>query len=264
MVRIHGWSAVWVALAAVWLLGGASGCATSNPRADARQDQKRAYAHFNIAADHMDNGRVEFAVRELLMAERLDPENMRVQHSLAIAYLRRGKHVEAEQRLARILKRRPQALEARYNLSTLYLNQGRYAECIEQSKILFDDPTFTAPWRALNSWGFCAYELGDVDVARERLEYARDHNGHYWPTHLNLGILEQEQGNKMEAIRSYERVLGLLPGPSAAAEVNYRLAEIYVSMEKRREALGHLRTAVVKAPDDPWGRKSEEYLKALR
>ena len=114
------------------------------------------------------------------------------------------------------------------------------------------------------SWGFCAYELGDVDVARERLEYARDHNGHYWPTHLNLGILEQEQGNKMEAIRSYERVLGLLPGPSAAAEVNYRLAEIYLSMEKRPEALGHLRTAVVMAPDDPWGRKSEEYLKTLR
>lgn len=264
MVRIHGWSAVYVALAAVWLLGGASGCATSNARLDDQQSRKRAYAHFNIAADHMDNGRVELAVRELLMAERLDPENVRVQHSLAIAYLQKGKQAEAEQRLERILNLRPQILEVRYNLSTLYLNQGRYEDCIEQSKILFDDPTFPAPWRALTNWGWAAYRLGDVGVAREQLEYARDHNGGYWPTFLNLGILEQDQGNKMEAIRSYERVLGLLPGPSATAEANYRLAEIYVSMGKRREAMGYLRTAVAKAPDDPWGRRSEEYLKKLR
>lgn len=264
MLRIHGWSAVCVALATIGLLGGASGCVTSNAKADDRKDQKRAYAHFNIAADHMDHGRVELAVRELLMAERLDPENARVQHSLAIAYLRKGKQAEAERRLERILKLRPEVLEARYNLSTLYLHQGRYAECIEQSKILFDDPTFTAPWRALTNWGWAAYRLGDVDAARRQLEYARDQNSHYWPTLLNLGILEQEQGNRMEAIRSYEHVLGLSPGPSATAEANYRLAEIYVSMGKQREALGHLRTAVVKAPDDPWGRKSEEYLKALR
>ncbi len=264
MVRIHVWRAVCIVLAGMWMLSGASGCATSKARADDRQGQKRAYAHFNMAADHMNNGRVELAVRELLSAERLDPDNMQVQHALAIAFLRKGKQKEAEQRFEKILTLNPQALEARYNLSTLYLNQGRYAHCIEQSKILLDDPTFTTPWRALTNWGWAAYKLGEPGVAREQLEYAREHNGGYWPTLLNLGILEQAQGNRMEAIRSYEQVLGLSPGPSATAEANYRIAEIYIAMGKQRKAMGHLRTAVVKAPDDPWGKKSEAYLKTLR
>jgi len=264
MVRIQAWRAGCIVLAGMWLLGGVSGCATSDARTDDRQGQKRAYAHFNMAADHMDNGRVELAVRELLMAEGSDPDNLQVQHALAIALLRKGKEAEAGQRLEKLLELNPRVLEARYNLSTLYLNQGRYADCIEQSKILFDDPTFTAPWRALTNWGWAAYNLGDLDVAREQLEYAREYNGRYWPTLLNLGILEQAQGNKMEAILSYEQVLGLSPGPSATAEVNYRLAEIYIAMGKQREAMGHLRTAVVKAPDDPWGQKSEAFLKTLR
>lgn len=263
-MRTHALRLAGVLLSGVWFLGGLSGCATSRAQADERHGQKRAYAHFNMAADHMNNGRLELAVRELLMAERLDPENLQVQHSLAIAFLRKGKQDEAERRLEKVLALNPRALEARYNLSTLYLNQRRYAECIAQSKILFDDPTFTTPWRALANWGWAAFKLGDLEVAREQLEYAREHNVRYWPTLLNLGILEQDEGNKREAIRSYEQVLGLSPGPSATAEVNYRLAEIYLSMGKRREAMGHLRTAVVKAPNDPWGKRSEATLKALR
>ena len=53
-------------------------------------------------------------------------------------------------------------------------------------------------------------------------------------------------------------------GASATAEASYRLAEIYVSLGMREQAVGHLRSAVMKAPSDPWGKKSEEYLRLLR
>ena len=98
----------------------------------------------------------------------------------------------------------------------------------------------------------------------QQLEHSRKFRSHYWPTLLNLGILEAEQGHKVEAIRYFSSVLEVEADPSAVAEVNYRLAEIYVSLGKREQAVGHLRTAVVKAPSDPWGQKSEEYLKLLR
>jgi hypothetical protein len=48
------------------------------------------------------------------------------------------------------------------------------------------------------------------------------------------------------------------------AEASYRLAEIYVSIGKRKRAVGHLMTAVAQAPGDLWGKKSEEYLRLLR
>jgi len=240
------------------------GCASALPAEDEDLNIRKAGSHFNLAADHADNGRIELALRELLTAARLDPGNPRIQHSLGIVYLQKGKVAEAELHLLRALEIRPDYAGARFNLSTLYLNQGRYEDCIQQSKILYDDATFTSPWRALTNWGWAAYKLGRVEEARQQLEHSLDFRGRYWPTLLNLGILEAEQGHKVEAIGYFADVLEIKPGPSATAEANYRLAEIYVSLGKREQAVGHLRTAVVKAPRDPWGKKSEEYLKLLR
>jgi type IV pilus assembly protein PilF len=255
---------LWVTGLGLLLLATLPGCATSGARADEDLARRRANSHFNIAADHSDNGRVELALRALLAAQRLDPGNARVEHALGIAYLRKGKQVEAEGHLMLALGIAPNYQDARYNLSTLYLSQGRYQECIHHSKLLVDDPTYTSPWRALTNWGWSAYRLGDLAEARARLEYARDYNHQYWPTHLNLGILEQAEGKREGAIQAFETVLILRPSDSAAAEANYRLGEVYVSMGRRSEAMGYLKTAVVKAPDGPWGRKSETYLKKLR
>ncbi len=241
------------------------GCAsTSAQEAEAKLNVKRAGSHFNIAVDHEKNGRIELALRELLTARRLDPKNPKILHSLGITYLRKGKEAEAEKFMKQALAIRPDYQDARYNLSTLYMRQGRYEACITHTKILYDDPTFPQPWRALTNWGWSSYKRGQVDEARRQLGLALDYNGRYWPTLLDLGILEAEQGNKMEAIGYFERVLALEPDLSATAEANYRIGELYVSLGKRHEAMEVLRTAVLKAPTDPWGKKSEEYLKLLR
>jgi type IV pilus assembly protein PilF len=256
----------WTAWLCCALLGAAStlGCATTAQKEEREKNVKRARSHFDLAADHVSNGRIELGLRELLMAERLDPENPRIQHGLAIAYLQKGKIELAEEHMKNALRIRPDYQDARFNLAALYLNLGRYGECAEHAAILADDPTFSAPWKAYNVWGWALYEQADVKEAQVKLERARTLSPRYWPTLMNLGILEAEQGHRPEAIRHFAAVLELEPGPSATAEANYRLAEIYVSLGRREQAVGHLRMAVVKAPSDPWGRKSEEYLKLLR
>jgi tetratricopeptide (TPR) repeat protein len=259
------WRAFAALLAAgLLLLAPALGCAGRKPEQDPELRVKKARAHFDMAVDHQTHGRVELALRELILAERIDPENPLVQHALGMTYLQKGKSEEAERHLLRAIEIRPDYQDARVNLSTLYLTVGRYEECVEQSRSLYDDPTFTSPWRALTNWGWAAYRLGRPQEGRRQLEASLDLNGRYWPTLLNLGILAAEQGHKVDAIRYFNQLLSLDPGASATAEASYRLAEIYVSLGKRDQAMGHLRTAVVRAPSDPWGKKSEEYLKLLR
>ncbi|MGI9590050.1 MAG: tetratricopeptide repeat protein [Myxococcota bacterium] len=263
-LRFRRSEAIRAVLAAALLLGTAGCASTLEREAEAERNAKRANSHFNIAVDHQENGRVELALRELLTAYRLEPENPKILHALGITYLQKGKEEEAERYMKQALAVRPDYQEARYNLSTLYMRQGRNEDCIAQSRILYDDPTFTQPWRALTNWGWCSHQQGELEEARRRLELALDYNARYWPTLLNLGILEAEQRNKMEAIGYFERVLALEPDASTTAEANYRLGEIFVSIGKREQALEVLKTAVVKAPSDPWGKKSEEYLKLLR
>jgi len=240
------------------------GCVTSTPVVDPDLDLKRARSHYDLAVDHIENGRIELALRDLLAAERLDPANPRIQHGLGAAYLAKGKLDEAEVHLLQAVAIRPDYHDARFNLSTLYLAKERYADSIEHARYLFDDPTYASPWRAVTNWGWADYKLGRVPEGRERLEQAINFNSRYWPALLDLGILESEQGRKLEAIERFTETLELKPGPSAEAEVNYRLGEIYVSMGNHDRAVGHLRTAVVKAPSGRWGKKSEEYLKLLR
>ncbi len=251
-------------MAGMLLVAGPLGCATSLPKEDENLHVKRARSHFNLAVDHVEKGRVELGLRELLTAERFDPGNPRIHHALGATYLQKEKVAEAEQHLLRALEIRPDYQDARFNLSSLYLLLERYEESLEHSEILLDDPTFVSPWRAMTNRGWAVYKLGRFAEARRDLERSREYRPGYWPTLLNLGILEAEQGRKLEAIRLYTKVLELRPGPSAEAEVSYRLGEIFVALGKRERAVRYLTAALMKATNGKWGRKSEEYLKLLR
>jgi tetratricopeptide (TPR) repeat protein len=103
-----------------------------------------------------------------------------------------------------------------------------------------------------------------VEEARRLLELSRDYDDGDWPTLLNLGILEADQGNRRQAIALLQRVLKLRPGANAEAEANYRLGELYVALGERGRAMTHLTAARERSPGGPWGRKSDAYLKRLR
>jgi Tfp pilus assembly protein PilF len=257
----HARVLVLCALAAVL---SASGCATSGPSQQEQAQVSKGRSHLNLAIDYLRTGRVEMALREFLIAESFDPKNARIQYGIGDAYLMKAKYAEAEAHYRNTLELAPDFHDARLNLTGLLLQTGRYQAALEQSRRLVDDATFPAPWRALANAGWAEYKLGRTADARSTLELARDFNPSYWPTVLNLGILEMEAGRRMEAISLFRAVLEHRPGPSASAEANYRMGEIYIALGKRDRAVQHLMAAVSSAPGGVWGSKSEEYLKLLR
>jgi len=251
-------------LGALAALFAATGCATNQPDPELEHQLKQANSHFEIGVDHLENGRFALGVREFLIAESLDPRNARIQVGLAEAYMHKGKVDEAEAHLLRALDLYPEFHDARLSLSALYLMTGREPQAASEALILIDDPTFPATWRALTNLGLAELAQGNRAEARKHLELAIEYNRTYWPALLTLGILEKQEERFPEAVSYLRQVLELKPAPSARAEANYRLAEIYVALGKRDQAVGHLMTAVAQTPDGKWGKKSEEYLKILR
>jgi tetratricopeptide (TPR) repeat protein len=242
----------------------APGCATNQKDPELEHRLMQAKSHFEIGIDHLDNGRYARGIREFLIAESLDPKNARIQVALAEAYILKGKGEDAEAHLLRALEVYPQYHDARLSLSALYLTTGRESEAATQARILVDDSTFPATWRALTNLGLAELAQGNQAEARQHLELAVEYNRSYWPALLTLGILEKREGRVPNAVSYLQQVLEQKPGPGVRAEANYRLAEIYVSVGKRERAVGHLMTAVAQTPDGKWGKKSEEYLKILR
>jgi type IV pilus assembly protein PilF len=249
-----------LALACALLLG----CATASTRAADQQRLRKATSHLDIGVGYMSTGRSALALREFLNAEALDPKNPKIQYALSDAYLARGKPAEAEQHLKRALELHPDYHDARVSLTGVYMIQKRYEEAIEQCNILLEDPTFPAPYGALANRGLAEHALGRDAEARKSLEQARGLNGKYWPALLTLATLEEDGGHRVEAVQLLETVLDLEPGARVESEVNYRLAENYIALGKRDRALAYLSTSVARAPEGPWAKKAEAYLKLLR
>jgi type IV pilus assembly protein PilF len=241
-----------------------TGCATARKQAEERDRLRKANSHLDIGIGYLENDRTALALREFLTAEKLDPRNARIQYALGEAYFARGRFEESEQHLKRALELYPDHHDARLSLAALYLLQERHPEAVEQCDALLDDPTFPAPYRALANRGLAQLSMGRNAEARQSLELARDYNTQYWPALLSLATLEAQEGHSIEAIGLLQEILQLDPGLRVESEVNYRLAEIYISLGKRDRAIGHLSTSVARAPEGPWAAKSQEYLKLLR
>jgi len=251
-------------LGAALLLASCASDTEAAKQAAENADATRARAHHSVGAAHLREGRIALAIRELRAAEQLNPRDQWIQLTLAEAYRLKSLTQESERHLLKALQIDPSFQDAQLTLSGLYIQMERYPEAIERAQRLIDDPTFPMPWTALTNKGYALMQLGRGKEAREALELALEYHARYWRAMLNLGILDAQEGKRLDAMERFEQVLDLDAGPLARAEANYRMAEIYVSLGNREQAVDHLVAASAQRPNGPWGKRSEDYLKRLR
>jgi Tfp pilus assembly protein PilF len=251
------------ALAGAGPLGCASGAEASRTEGpEATQQQlRRARSHYDLGLDHLSQGRSAMALKEFMSSLELNPDDPWTHYSIAEAYRRKGRTAEAEQHLLRALELKPDLQAARLNLSALYVQMQRFDDAIAQCQMLLADPTFPAPWRALTNLGWAQSQLGRPTEARQSFEAALEYRD-YWPAALNLGILDAQEGQSLQALERFEQVLALEPGEAAAAEANYRIAELLIAIGDRDRAIEHLTAA--SQVRNAWGKRSNEALKLLR
>jgi tetratricopeptide (TPR) repeat protein len=149
-------------------------------------------------------------------------------------------------------------------LAVVYIQLGRYGEAEVLCQVLIDDPTYERPWVALTNLGWAQYKAGRLQEAQASYEEALDFRSSYVVAHFNLGILKQDEGHWVEAIRQLElAVKGEQMAPDGLAEANFRMGEIYMTLGRRDRALEHFEIAAEKSPDGEWGEQSRSYLELL-
>ena len=247
------------------LVLGMSACASGPTPLERRQAQ----THRDLADLKLHKGETNFAVREYLAALELDPEDAEAYFGLGEAFRRRGDFSQAERHFRRAFEVDPGHQDAMFNLGAVYIQQERYADAIEISTRLAEDPTFLRPERALVNRGWAHYKSGDLEGAREDFEEALAGNGADTHARLNLGIVLYAQGNTLDAMLQFERVLQLIEKrPNAvygglAAQAHFHLAEAHVKLGQRSKAIEQLRLASERGGKDEWAEKSRAYRSVL-
>ena len=240
------------------------GCATMpDEDQDPNRNLREAAARRDVGIDYLAKGRTALAIRELGHSKALDPQDPKTLLWLGEAHRRRGRLDEARSYMEAAIELDPGYHDARLNLSGLLILMKRYREAIDQAQALIQDATYEAPWRAYNNQGWAELQQGRFQQAKDAFEHALDFHENYWPARLNLGILAMDEGREREAIDEFTQILDRSP-QWVAAEANYRIAQAYVSLGERGEALSHFQLVLSSEPESSWGKQSQVYLESLR
>lgn len=245
-----------------------TGCMTlvvdPNLPSEAQQKLNRANARRDLGIDYLAKGQNAVALRELVFASESNPKDPKTQLWLGEGYRRQRHDDKALAAMLRAVDLKPDYQAAHNNLSAFYLQLQRYEDAITHAQILIDDPLYSRPWTAFSNRGRAEYSLGRIAQARASLTMALEFRPDFWPASLNLGILEHEAGNTMQAVKYLRRVIKDPVGHAPRAEASFHVAQILVSMGHREKAIKYFAAAVKTDPEGPWAEESRDYLKFLR
>jgi tetratricopeptide (TPR) repeat protein len=223
----------------------------------------------DLGLDQLRQGNYSMAIRKLQRAELKNPEDPLVYYGLGEAFRRKGLLAEAEVNLLKSLELSPDPHAQSYQLavltlSVLYIQEERYEEAVVLCQVLIDDPTYERPWTALTNRGWAQYKSEQFEAARVSYQEALGYRSTYAVAHFNLGILEQERGRWLDAVRQLDLAAKSREMSSEArSEAYFRLGEIYMTLGRKDEAIEKFGLAIEKAPDGEWAEKSRSRLEVL-
>jgi type IV pilus assembly protein PilF len=234
-----------------------AGCTT-----DAELKEK-ASGHIRIGEANIQAGQYTQALKELLEAEKLTPDNPKVHYDLGIAYERKGFTDEAVREFQKAIALKPDYSEALNYLGTIYLTRGHYDEAIQSFNRALANPLYGTPSVVLYNMGRAFRAKGDTRAAYSSFSEAirKEPNSYLVPIlELNLGVIDYQGGSYMEAERHLARSVERAPD---LAEGYYWLGMAQLQLRKRKEAAESFKKAIQLAPESDWAAKSKENLNRL-
>ncbi|MBI2370097.1 MAG: tetratricopeptide repeat protein [Deltaproteobacteria bacterium] len=262
------------------LLLATAGCATGpDPQ------RERATVHLRLGESYLNEGDSVSALRELLTAVELVPNDPDIHHALGLAYWGRQRPVEAETHLKKAVELDPKLAKAHNNLGALYLDQRRWQEAIPQFQRALSNVLYPTPEIAQTNLGWAYFNLGQVDLATQAYQRAIQANPQWAQAHNNLGIAYSARGQWPEAVRSFRTAVRYFSGyveahfrlgqtilctgepvaPAAVERLRARQSPCQaINSTRAREAAAAFREVVRLAPESDMGRSAQEQLSRLR
>ncbi len=169
---------------ALALLSGCAATITEKDRATAR-------IRYDFAVVQLGEGRTRDALRDLLSAIELDPEQHQFHNAIGLVYHALGRQEEALTHYATAVRLDPGFSSAHNNYGVLLLDLGRYEEAIEQFKRALADVLYPTPSLAEGNMGWAYFKSGDVETGKRRLRNAVATNpkfcrGYEWLARIGL------------------------------------------------------------------------------
>lgn len=210
-------------------------------------DGALALHYINVTSELIRNRRYDLAVSVSRRGLAVDPENHRLQYTLAFALFGNGQLKEALVELERVVRTNPSDAAPHVLIGRIHALAGQF----DLARDSFAAAVELEPNRidALNLLGFVEAKLGDLTASTATLRRALAVDSGSWQTHLRLGRVLADAGRADEARDELQMAMHLNP---YSAEVLGTIGVFYMQLGNLDFARQALEQALRAAPDDPW------------
>ena len=229
-----------------------AGCA--GPSVDRK---KEADARMRMGVTYLEQRNLPMAMRELVKASELDPENAEVDMALGLAYQARGDMSKAEEHLRRAIDKKPDYADARNNLGVVLAGRKAWDEAIREFEAAAANVMYTTPERAYFNLGEAYRVKGDAANAEGAYRRALRANDLYAPAYIALSHVLGGQGKWIDAASILTRCVELIPDyasgwmelgrawlrlsrPAEALKAFDKVLAVSSDPEVRRQAAGYV------------------------
>ncbi len=236
----------------------AAGCATTPEKADIR---KQAEATRRVGEAYMLEHNYTTALKELLKAEKMYPDDHILQNDLGLVYSKKKRLDLAIKHYKRAIALKPDFAPAMNNLGMAYIANKQWDKAIETFEELTGNLLYATPQYPRFGLGLAWYNKGDYHKAekyfREALQYYYDgyrkdptyiYTLHWLGlTYLKLNELDRAQQILEEGVRYAPRL----------AMFYFDLGKVYTAMKKYDEAEYVFSKVIELQPDSEMARQAK-------
>jgi type IV pilus assembly protein PilF len=231
------------------------GCATTE------KDRQKAALHTRLGYQHLQQGDPTAALRELLEAQKLNPEDASVYYALGWAYSAKRLFPQALESYRQTLKIDPKFTEAHNAIGAIYLELGQWDAAIAEFEMVLKDLLYQTPYYVLNNLGWANYKKGDLLKAIENYRKAVSLKPDFGLAYYNLGLAYRDQQQNEEAIKAFRNTVVLAP---TFAEAHMQLGILYFNAQKAEDARREFQEVLRLTPQNENARLAQQYLDFLK
>ena len=227
------------------------------------EDEKTALLHLQLGTSHFNQGNYPQALKELLIAEKLDADNAAVQNALGLAYFVRDRFDLAEKHISKALSLRPDYTDARNNLASVYLEQGKYDLALVEANKVAADLTYLAPEKAQINLGMVYFRKGQFPAAKAKFQKAVELQKDNCLATSYYGRSLYELKDLKRASEALDQAVGFCQR-SQFDEPHYYSALTYYQMGNAQKAEARLEELIKLYPHGNYVDKAKDMLETIK
>lgn len=232
-------------------------CATANMKVQKQQGE----ALRNLGEEYYKQGDYTSALKELLKAEALYPDDAFLQNDLGLTYKAKKRLDLAAKHFKKALEIKPDYAPAKNNLGTVYLDKKEWDTAIKYFKEVSENMLYATPHLAMANLGWAYYNKKQYTLSETYYLKALDLDPKFINAQRGLGLTYIALGRIDEAVEILERAVKDYP---KVALLYDDLAKVYVLSHDYDKALDAYHKVIEIAPDSAMAREAEKAAQRIK